>query len=147
MVYLNSKETGPVCLGNCFSWRIWSRKQAVHFLPISVVDVDISRYLRADYRYQFLLLMTALEKIHAANKLWTKIQNLPYKYPVEAQTTMFLNLSDHNINNYFLGSWPVLPKRVSILIKNFIQYKKFYGSNVEKAFYRDYTVSKMISRW
>ena len=81
-----------------------------------------------------------------ANKLWTKIQNLPYKYPVEAQTTMFLNLPDQNINNYFLGSWPVLPKRVSILIKNFIQYKKFYGSNVEKAFYRDYNVPKMISR-
>jgi hypothetical protein len=85
-------------------------------------------------------------KLTTANKLWTKIQSLPYKYPVESQTTMFLNLSGHNINNYFLGSWPVLPKRVSTLIHNFIEYKKFYGSNVEKEFYKDYNVPKMISR-
>ena len=81
-----------------------------------------------------------------ANDLWVLIQNLPYKYPVDNQTALFLNLPEGDLNNYLKGSWPILPKRVSTLIKNFLEYKSIFGSNTEKAFYKNYNVSRMIKR-
>lgn len=87
------------------------------------------------------------KKKKTQNDLWITIQKLPYKYPIENLTALFLNLPEKDFNNYMNGSWPILPKRVSTLIQNFLEYKKFFGSNIEKEFYKTYTVSKMIKRF
>lgn len=80
------------------------------------------------------------------NNLWMKIKDLPYTFPVENQTNIFLTIPKKELKNYFSCSWPVLPKRTIKLMKNFIDYKKEYGSIIEKEFYKDYTVSKLVTR-
>jgi hypothetical protein len=80
------------------------------------------------------------------NDLWIKIRQLTYQYPVENQTALFLNLPEKDLNNYLKGSWPIIPKRVSTLIKNFLEYKRYFGSNVEKNFYQNFNENKMIKR-
>ena len=79
-------------------------------------------------------MVTNLEKTFH-QELFEKINNLPYPYPMPAQTDLFLSYHENDIKNFMNGTWPLYPKRVKKLIKNFIKYKSQFGSNIEKDFY------------
>lgn len=70
--------------------------------------------------------------------------NLPYEYPIKEHTEQFKNLPFKD--NYVENSWLLIPTKLINLIKNFILFKRSFGSDVEKKFYLDININTMIFR-
>jgi len=72
------------------------------------------------------------------------ISNLPYKYPIPEHTHFFETLPYKNV--YIENSWILVPTKILELIKNFILFKRIYGSKIEIEFYASMDANKMLKR-
>ena len=63
------------------------------------------------------------------------LNDLPYKYPLKDHNGYFENLPYKE--NYIENSWLLIPSKLLKLIKDFILFKKTFGSDVEKNFYKE----------
>jgi hypothetical protein len=73
-----------------------------------------------------------------------QIKNLAYKYPIKEHDEYFKNLQYKD--NYVDNSWLLVPTTLLNLIKDFILFKKSFGSDIEKSFYKDMDVKSMVLR-
>lgn len=67
-----------------------------------------------------------------------------YNYPIKDHENFFQNLQykDHYIEN----SWILIPTKLMNLIKDFLLFKKSFGSNIEKTVYSDMDIKSFIFR-
>ncbi len=72
------------------------------------------------------------------------LKNLTYEYPLKDHDDYFQNLQYKD--NYVENSWLLVPTKLLTIIKNFILFKKSFGSDVEKNFYTDIDTKTMIFR-
>lgn len=68
---------------------------------------------------------------------------MSYKFPLEEHTKFFNEL---DMSKYITNSWILLPKKLLILIDDFINYKKQFGLSTEIEFYNNITVNDFIKR-
>lgn len=73
-----------------------------------------------------------------------QIKSLPYKYPLKEHSEYFQNLQYRD--NYVENSWLLIPTKLLNLVKDFILFKKSFGSDVEKKFYENMEINTMIFR-
>jgi hypothetical protein len=72
------------------------------------------------------------------------MNKLSYNYPLKEHDEYFRDLPYKD--NYVENSWLLIPTKLMSLIKDFILFKTTFGSNIEKNFYKDMTIGKMIFR-
>lgn len=72
--------------------------------------------------------------------------NTPYKFPVESQINSYMKFSKELIQHYSNESYLIIPEELSVLIKNFIKYKKEHGTIKEKELYKSQTINTVIKR-
>lgn len=80
------------------------------------------------------------------NNLFTKLMNLGYKFPIDVQTDAFFKLNENDIENYMKYSYPFTSSKIVKLIEDFLKFKLEFGSEVEKEFYKNFTVFKFLNR-
>ena len=80
----------------------------------------------------------------------TQISDLTYKYPLKEHNVLFQNLEYKDI--FIENSWLIVPTALLRLIKDFLTFKRSFGSDVERKFYAESfndeqtNVKKMITR-
>jgi hypothetical protein len=73
-----------------------------------------------------------------------QIKDLSYKYPLKEHNEYFQTLPYKD--NYIENSWLLIPTKLLKLIKDFILFKKSFGSDIEKKFYENIEISTMVFR-
>lgn len=66
------------------------------------------------------------------------------KYPLDNQSKLFNELL--NKKKYINNSWLLIPEKFFNLILYFIEYKKIYGSIVEKIYYKNANIDSMLDK-
>jgi hypothetical protein len=73
-----------------------------------------------------------------------QLKNLTYEYPLKEHDNYFQNLQYKD--NYVENSWLLVPTKLLNLVKDFILFKKSFGSDIEKNFYADMDLKSMFAR-
>ncbi|XP_034826039.1 uncharacterized protein [Maniola hyperantus] len=77
-----------------------------------------------------------------------KSKAFPIKFPIDTVRLHQLQLRRpiERLKRNIVSTYPIIHERVLILMIRFLTYKKEFGSNIEKDFYKDMTVPEFIER-